>query len=141
MSERSVDPARAKREGGGEAHLGVVHAEHLVLDGGAEVQPGDAVEAGRDERGDDERVRGARDDVRELDVELLPVVVQPAAARARVDAVERDDRAVGEEAVEEQADHPADRVFGAQVCERERQRRRDGDGGRVRDAHPVHRRS
>ncbi len=68
-----------------------------------------------DDGGDDKGVRGARDDVRNLDVELLPVVVQPAAVRGRVHAVERDDLAVCEEGVAQEADHAADGVFGAQI--------------------------
>ena len=82
------------------------------------MERGDAVDALRDERGDDEAVRGARRDVRDLDVELFPVAIEPAAARRSVHPVERDDRAVGEDRVEEQAKDAADGVFGAQVCER-----------------------
>ena len=99
----------------GQTHLGVVHAEHLLVGRRAQVERGDAVDALRDERGDDEAVRGARGDVRDLDVELLPVVVEPAAVRGRVHAVERDNLAVGEERVEEQAEDATNRVLGAQI--------------------------
>lgn len=96
------------------AQLVVVHAEKLSLFGGTEVETGDLVDNEGDDGADDERVCGAGDDIGELDVQLFPVVVNPAAV-GRVHAVETDDVGCGEDAVEEETDHSSDTVLSEHI--------------------------
>ena len=94
------------------AELVVVHAEELGLLGRAELEAGDLVDDEGDERRHDEGVRAACEGVGHLDVELLVVVVEPAACdEAGVDAVEADDVVGGEEGVEQEADDAGDGVL------------------------------
>lgn len=96
------------------AELVVVHAEEFGLFGCTEVQAGDLVDGEGDEGADDERVGGTGDDVGDLDVELLPVVHDPAAI-GRVHTVETDDVGSGENAVEEETDHSGDAVLSEHI--------------------------
>ena len=80
------------------------------------MQGRDEVDPARDERGNDEGVGRARADVRDLDVKLLVVVVQPAARDdAGVDTIETDDVSSAKESVEDEADNTADAVLGKNV--------------------------
>lgn len=83
------------------ADLRVVHPERLVLARSAQREPGHLVDRGRERSGHDEGVADGGADVGELDVELLPVVVEPPAGDLGVDAVERDHLLAREDAVEE----------------------------------------
>src|SRR4051812_49260206 len=98
------------------AVLVVVHAQQLGLLAGAQVQAGHHVDGLGDEGRHDKRVGGAGDQVGNLDVQLLPVLVEPATRDdAGADAVEADDVVGGEEGVEDQADHAADAVLSKHV--------------------------
>lgn len=97
------------------AELVVVHAEQLGLVRGAQLEAGRLVDGEREDGGDDERVGRAGDDVRELDVELLPSRVEEAARQAVVDAVEADDGGGADEGVGEEAEHARDAVLGEDV--------------------------
>lgn len=97
------------------AVLVVVHAEQLGLLGGAELEAGDEVDDLGDGGGHDEGVGGGGDDDGDLPAEDDVVAVHEAADSARVDTVEADDAAGGEEGVEEEADDAADAVLGEDV--------------------------
>jgi hypothetical protein len=96
--------------------LVVVHAEELGLFAGAEVQTGDIVDEVGEQEGDHEGIRDAGDNVGDLDVQLLVVVVEPAAGDdAGVDAVEANDVVGGEEGVEDEPDDAGDAVLGEHI--------------------------
>lgn len=80
------------------------------------MQTRDEVDAISEDSGHDKGVAGCGDDVGDLDVELLPVVFDPAGgAVVDVDAVEADDVGGAEEGVEDEADHAGDAVLGEDV--------------------------
>ncbi len=98
------------------AELIVIHAQQFGFLGCAEVETGDVVDAVGDQGGHDEGVGGAGDNVGDLDVQLLPVLVEPAADDdAGVDAVEADDVRCAKQGVEDEADHTGDAVLGENV--------------------------
>lgn len=98
------------------AQLVVVHAEQFGFLGGAQVEAGDVVDGEGDESGHDEGVADAGDDVGDLDVELLVVVVGPAADDdAGVDAVEADDVGCSEKGIGDEAEDTGDTVLGKDV--------------------------
>lgn len=96
------------------ANLGVVDAEDLGLLGRAQRQAGNHVHDEEDEAGADKRVAAARERVGQLDGQLHPVVVEPAALDGR-HAVERGDVVCGEEGRQDVADEAADAVHGKDV--------------------------
>jgi len=63
----------------------------------------------------DERVRGGGDNIGDLDVQKLPVMVEPAASDASVNTIQTDNVIGSEEGVEEQPDDSADAVFSPHV--------------------------
>ena len=72
----------------------------------------DKGEDGRDNEG----VGGGGDDVRELDVQLFPVVLDPAErVPGRIYPVERDNVVGAEDGVGEEAEHTGDAVLGKDV--------------------------
>ena len=80
------------------------------------MQAGNVVDDSGEESGYNECVTGAGDDIRNLDVKLLPVVVQPTAVYDTcVNTVKTDDPACAKEGVEDQADHSCDTVLGEHV--------------------------
>ena len=96
--------------------LVVVHAEQLSLLGRTQTKAGDHVDELRQGGGHDEAVGGAGDDVGQLHIQLLVLVVDPAARDdARVDTVEPDDVVGREEGVEDESDKAADPVLGEHV--------------------------
>ena len=98
------------------AQLVVVHAEQLGLLGRAQMQARDEVDRVRDEQRHDKGPARRGADVRQLHVELPPVVVDPSARDdARVDPVQADDVGCAEEGVGHEAKHPGYAVFGKDV--------------------------
>lgn len=98
------------------AQLVVVHTEQLCLLGRPQGQPGDGIDGDSDDGRDDKGVRTCGCDVRNLDIQLLVVVDDPAAdSGAGVDAIEADDSVVAEEGVEKKADDTGNAVFGEDV--------------------------
>lgn len=98
------------------AELVIIHTEKLGLFGCTEVKTWDLVDGKCKEGADAERVCSACNDVRELNVELLPVVVNPAAwERAVVDTIEADDVRGAKECVEDETDHASDTVLGENI--------------------------
>ena len=83
------------------SELVVIHTKKFGLLGRSEVQARDLVNDKGDQSADAECPRDAGDNVGELDVEKLPVVVEPAAGNTNVYAVETDDVGCGEEGVEQ----------------------------------------
>jgi len=97
------------------AELIVVHAQELGLLARAKLESGDLIDDEADEGGDDKSVRGAGNDVGELDVELLPLLVDEAAHVIRVHAVEADDVVGAEQGIEDEADHAGDAMLSEYV--------------------------
>lgn len=98
------------------AELVVVHAEEFGLLAGAQVQARDLVDDEGNCRAHAERPGGRCGDVGDLHVQLLPVVLDPAAVDgAGVYAIQADDVGCGEDAVEEEADHAGDSVLGKHI--------------------------
>lgn len=96
--------------------LVVVHTQQLGFLGGAQIQAGNGVDRVGDDGGHDKGVGSGGDDVGDLNVQLLPVVDDPAAdAGAGVDTVQADDGVVSEEGVEDETDHSGDTVFGQHI--------------------------
>ncbi len=91
------------------ANLGVVDAQDLALLADAQLQAGDQVHDEQDEAGHDEGVAAAREGVGQLDGQLDPVVVEPAAVDDG-DAVEAGDVVGREEGRADVADQAADAV-------------------------------
>ena len=98
------------------AELIIIHAEQFSFFGSSEVQAWDEVDDECEGGGHDECIGCSGNDVCDLDVQLLVVVVQPAAIDyACVDAVETDDVVCSEEGVEEEPDHSCDTVLSEHV--------------------------
>lgn len=98
------------------AKLVVIHTEELGLLAGAQVQTGDEVdnlgENGREDKG----VSAASHNVGDLDVKLLPVVVDPSAVNDTVvDAVQTNNVVGSEESVEDEANNTADTVLSEHI--------------------------
>lgn len=91
-------------------NLGVIHPEHLFLRSGSESEEGYHVDCSRQERGDSEGVSHCGADIRDLNVQLLPVMSDPPAAYRCVHTIERNERSVCENSIKEQADDAADTV-------------------------------
>jgi hypothetical protein len=83
----------------------IIQTQQLRLFTRSQLQARHKVDQTRNKRTDYEGIGGTGNDVGELDVELFVVVVEPAA----------DYVIGGEEAVEEEADHPCDSVLGEVV--------------------------
>jgi hypothetical protein len=80
------------------------------------VEARDFVDDESNESAHDESIRGASDDICELDVELLPVVLDPPAwEEASVDAVKTNDSTVTEEAIKEETDHTSDTMLSEHI--------------------------
>ena len=80
------------------------------------MKAGDHVDELGDDSGHDKGVGAAGDDEGDLNVQLLPGVVQPAThGGARVDAIQSDDIACSEEGVEKESDNAADSVLGEDI--------------------------
>lgn len=95
--------------------LVVVHTQELGLLGSTELQARNHVDGlGQDGR-HDESVGAAGDNVGDLDVHELVVAVNPAARDSHVDTVEADNRARGEEGVEDETNNTADTVLGEDI--------------------------
>ncbi len=96
--------------------LVVIHTEKLSLFGSAQVQAGDLVDDEGEDGGHDEGVACACYDVGDLDVQLLPVVVEPAAGDdTGADTVKANDVVGCKEAVKDETDHSGKAVFGEHV--------------------------
>lgn len=91
------------------AELVVVHSEELSLFGRTKLQAWNKVDGEGEDGGYDEGVSCASYDIRDLDVELLVVVVDPASVDdACADAVQADYVVGREETVEKEADDSSD---------------------------------
>lgn len=88
------------------AHLVVIHAHVLGVDRRAQVQAGNQVDRLCEYHSHDESVCAGSADVRNLDVELLPVVVEPAARVCRIHIIECDNPPFREKRIENKADDP-----------------------------------
>ena len=88
------------------------------------MKPRDIAEGFSQRGSDEEDISAAGTDICELDVELFPVVVEPASTETNVDAIHGDNSSLGEQAIEEEADDAANRVLSEEI-------------ERVVDAHPV----
>ena len=97
------------------SELVVVHAEELGLLGCAQLEAGDGIDGVADQAGDNEGVGGGGEDVGDLDTELLPVLVDPAAGHAVVDSVKPDDVVGAEQPVEDETDHARDTVLSEHI--------------------------
>lgn len=84
--------------------------------GGTELQTGDGVDDEGEDEGDDEGVGGDGDDIGDLDVELLPVLVDPAPVDdTGVDAVKTNDVVCAKQTVEDETDHTSDAVLSEHI--------------------------
>jgi hypothetical protein len=97
------------------AELVVVHTEKLGLFGGAELETGDEVDAVGKDGSHNKGVSSNGDDVGNLDVQLLPLVVEPSSSHSGVDTVHADDEIGGEETVEDETDHASDSVLSEHI--------------------------
>lgn len=97
------------------AVLVVVHAEELGLLRGAQFEAGDDVDDLGDDGGDDKGVGAGGDNGDNLPAEKNELSVEESAGGGGVDAVQGDDSAGGEEAIEDEADDAADAVLGEDV--------------------------
>lgn len=97
------------------AKLVVVHTHELGLLGGTELQPGDSVDGEGKDEGDDEGVCGHGKDVGDLNIELLPVLVDETAGDASVDPVKTNNVVGSEETVENETDHTSDTVLSEDI--------------------------
>jgi hypothetical protein len=98
------------------AELVVIHTQELSLLRGAQVKTRDLVDDESNDGGHDEGVGSAGDDVRNLDVQLLPVVVEPATGDdAGADTVKANDVIGSEEGVEDETDDTSDTVLSEHI--------------------------
>lgn len=98
------------------AELVVVHTEEFGFFRGAEMKTGDLVDAEGEERAHDECVGSAGHNVRDLNVHLLPVVVDPSSlGDTVVHSIETDNVGCSENAVEEKTDHTGDTVLSEDI--------------------------
>lgn len=98
------------------SELVIIHTQKLSLLRSTELETWDGVDAVGEDGGDDECVCGAGDDVGNLDVELLPVVVEPPTVDdTGVDTIETDYVVGGEEGVEDETDHTSDTVLSEDI--------------------------
>lgn len=97
------------------AVLVVVHTQQLGLLASPQLKARNEIDALGDDRRHDEGVGGASDNVSDLDVKLLPVVVDPTADNAVVHTVQTDNVVGTKERVEDQTDHSTDSVFSEHI--------------------------
>jgi hypothetical protein len=95
--------------------LVVIHTKEFGLLGCSEVKTRDHVDNVGENGRHDKGVGGAGDDVSNLNVELLVVVVDPAASHTSVDTVESDDVVGSEESVEDESNHTGDTVLSEDI--------------------------
>ena len=96
--------------------LVVIHTEKLGLLSGTELETGDLVDDERKDGAHDESVGGDGNDIDELDVELLPVVLDPATSeKTVVHTIKTNNVVRTEDTVCEKADHTSDTVLSEHV--------------------------
>jgi hypothetical protein len=94
----------------------VVHPEKLSFLGRAQMQAWDLVNNEGQDGADDKSVGGDGNNISKLDVQLLPVVLDPSAReKSSIDTIEADDGAVSKDAVGKKTDHTSDTVFSEHV--------------------------
>ena len=95
--------------------LVVVHTEQLSLGRRTQVEAGDHVDGLSDEGGDNKGVGAAGNSEGDLNVQLLPVVVDPASLELHVDTVETNDVIGTEEGVENETDDTTDSMLSEHI--------------------------
>ena len=96
-------------------YLSIVHTRGLFIGGCSELQARDVIKRLRNGCGHNEGVCYTGCDVTDLDVQLLPVAVEPSAVRRGVHAVQSDDCLIREEGVEKETNYTAYGVLGEQI--------------------------
>ena len=96
--------------------LVIIHTEELGLLGGTELETGNLVDDERKDGAHDEGVGSDGNDIDELDVELLPVVLDPATSeKTVVHTIKTNNVVRTEDTVCEKADHTSDTVLSEHV--------------------------
>lgn len=106
---------RAKFQKHGAPYLVLISSNDLCTLGGTQVETGDVAECFGKEGGDDKYPAARCDDRGKLDIELLPIVIEPASRNGGVDTVEGDDSALSEETVEQETDDSTHGVLSEQI--------------------------
>ncbi len=98
------------------AQLVIIHSEQFGFFRRAEVQTRDVVDDQSKNRRHDESVAGARNNVGDLDVELLVVVIQPASGdETRAHPIQANNPVGGKQGVKEQPDDSCNPVLSEDV--------------------------
>lgn len=98
------------------AQLVIVHAEKLGFFGSSELEAWNLIDDESEDGGDDEGVSGGSADVAELDIELLPIVLDPTTSvETSVHTIETNNVACTEYTIGEEAKHAGDPVLGEHI--------------------------